>query len=117
MAVRIASDLLEASGLDVCFLGADVPTGSLIAKFRALRPDVLLLSVTMTFHAVAARDAIAKIRAAFPSLPIIVGGEAVVSGPDAWGARVTTSRGTALDLANTVNGLLRHGEPNDGASR
>jgi hypothetical protein len=46
-----------------------------------------------------------------------VGGEAVVSGPDAWGARVTTSRGTALDLANTVNGLLRHGEPNDGASR
>jgi methanogenic corrinoid protein MtbC1 len=107
MAVRIASDLLEAAGLDVCLLGASVPTDSLLAKIAARKPDVLLLSVTMTFHAVAARDAIARVRAAHPSLPIVVGGEAVVSGPDAWGSEVTTSRGDALDLATTVKRLLK----------
>ena len=109
MALRIAADVLEAGGLDVCLLGANVPTSSLLAKIDEKRPDALLLSVTMTFHVAAAREAVRRIRERHTRLPIIVGGEAVIGNPTTWRDDVIVSRGNALDLAATLERALGGG--------
>lgn len=71
---RMASDFLEMAGFDVRFLGASVPTEHLVRMVREQRPDLLALSVTMTYHLPALRTAISAVHAAAPRLPIAVGG-------------------------------------------
>jgi MerR family transcriptional regulator, light-induced transcriptional regulator len=73
---RIASDFLEMSGFDVEFLGANVPTDSLVRWVEEARPDLLCLSATMSFHLPALQEAIEQVRAVAPTLPIAVGGHA-----------------------------------------
>ncbi len=104
MAARIASDILDAAGFDVRFLGASVPTDELLKMLRAKPVDALALSVTMTFHLSMVRQAVAAVRAACgPGLPILVGGEAVVATPPlSPDDRVFISRGSARDLVRTL---------------
>jgi methanogenic corrinoid protein MtbC1 len=71
---RVGSDFLEMAGFDVRFLGANVPTDSLVRMVREHPPDLLALSVTMTYHLPALRDALARVRAVAPRLPLAVGG-------------------------------------------
>ena len=73
---RIASDFLEMAGFDVEFLGANVPTDSLVQWVQDARPDLLCLSATMSFHLPALTEAIERVRALLPALPIAVGGHA-----------------------------------------
>ena len=78
---RLAADELELAGFDVTFLGASVPTRSLL-DYLASRPlDALLLSVTMSFHVAAAREAAAQVRSRRPELVVLLGGGAVASDP------------------------------------
>jgi len=71
---RMASDFLEMAGFDVRFLGANVPTEHLARMVLEQRPDLLALSVTMTYHLPALREAVQQVRAVAPTLPIAVGG-------------------------------------------
>lgn len=71
---RMASDFLEMAGFDVRFLGANVPTAHLARMVREQVPDLLALSVTMTYHLPALRAAVEAVRPVVPSLPIAVGG-------------------------------------------
>jgi MerR family transcriptional regulator, light-induced transcriptional regulator len=71
---RMAADFLEMAGFDVRFLGANVPSHHLVRMVREQTPDLLALSVTMTYHLPALRDAVAVVREAVPRLPIAVGG-------------------------------------------
>lgn len=73
---RIASDFLEMAGFDVEFLGANVPTDSLVKWVQDSQPDLLCLSATMSFHLGALTEAIERVRAVLPHLPIAVGGHA-----------------------------------------
>lgn len=74
---RLVGDYLSQDGFAVRFLGANVPTESLVAMLADIAPDLLALSITMTFHVPALRSAIPQIRSTFPGLPIIVGGHAI----------------------------------------
>lgn len=78
---RMASDFLEMAGFDVRFIGANVPAEHLARLVRESPPDLLALSVTMPFHLPQLRDAVAKVRAVAPNLPIAVGGLAFDWGP------------------------------------
>jgi methanogenic corrinoid protein MtbC1 len=71
---RMASDFLEMAGFDVRFLGANVPTSHLVRMVREQKPDLLALSVSMTYHLPALRLALDQVRAEAPRLPIAVGG-------------------------------------------
>ena len=71
---RVASDFLEMAGFGVRFLGANVPTSHLVRMVREQTPDLLALSVTMTYHLPALRTALDEVHAAAPRLPIAVGG-------------------------------------------
>lgn len=106
MAARIVSDFLDAEGFEVTFLGASVPTTSLLAKIGALRPDLVALSVTMTFHLARAVDAAARIRREHPDVALLVGGEALIGTPPAFAEGVRVGRGTALDVIEAVRGVL-----------
>ncbi|MDI1428540.1 cobalamin B12-binding domain-containing protein [Polyangium sorediatum] len=74
---RLAADALDLAGYDVRFLGADVPTESLVSMLHRERPDLVALSVTMSFNLRSLRMTVARLRSAFgDALPILVGGAA-----------------------------------------
>lgn len=108
MAARIASDLLEAGGFNVTFLGANVPTRDLVTQLVKTRPDALALSVTMTFHLSNVRAALADVRRAMgPAFPILLGGEAVVATPIVVeDSNVHPSRGSARSLVQLARTVL-----------
>ena len=105
---RLAADALELAGFDVLFLGASVPCESLVSMIAARQPDLVALSIAMTFNLPALRQAVAAVRAHAPGLPVIVGGHAC-----AWMARVAAEVGadgsgcSADELVELVRSLLR----------
>ncbi len=109
---RLAADVLELAGFDVCFLGANVPTDHLLTMIEAEQPDLLCLSVTIVHHLDALRTAVAGVRAAATArghtLPIVVGGNAV-----RWTPGVVAEVGAdgtgddAVDLVRVARRLVR----------
>ncbi|HTV02040.1 MAG TPA: cobalamin-dependent protein [Luteitalea sp.] len=76
MPARLVADELDVAGFDVRYLGASVPTHTLLSFLAAQRPHLVVLSATMAFHADAVRDAVRRIRADWgPALPIAIGGQ------------------------------------------
>ena len=74
---RLVADYLELAGYDIRFLGANVPSDSLASVVAIERPDVLALSMTMSFNARGLEAAVTSVRARCPGLPILVGGHAL----------------------------------------
>jgi methanogenic corrinoid protein MtbC1 len=72
---RLVADLLDLEGFDVRYLGADVPHDDLLKSVEQEMPDVIGLSVTMSFNVSSVRVAVQRIRAV-TSTPIFVGGHA-----------------------------------------
>lgn len=73
---RLGADALDLAGFEVRYLGASVPHESLVAMVVTHQPDLLVLSVTMTFNVPALREAVRRVRARYPGVPIAVGGGA-----------------------------------------
>jgi MerR family transcriptional regulator, light-induced transcriptional regulator len=72
---RLAADTLDLAGYDVRFLGADVPTESLVSMIRRERPDLVALSTTMSFNLRSLGATVTRLRAEFGDmLPILIGG-------------------------------------------
>jgi MerR family transcriptional regulator, light-induced transcriptional regulator len=73
----------------VLFLGANVPTDSLLTLIDGGMPEVLALSCAMLFNVPSLREAIGRVRARLgPRLPILVGGNAL-----SWSPELATSLG------------------------
>jgi MerR family transcriptional regulator, light-induced transcriptional regulator len=84
LGARMVADLLELDGFVVRFLGASLPTDSLLAMVEEERPHLLVLSVTMLERWSAVRDVVARVRATHGSaVRIVVGGQLVRWLPDA----------------------------------
>jgi len=102
---RLVADLLDLEGFDVRYLGANVPHDDLVRAIESERPDVIGLSVTMSFNVPALRTAIARIRAA-TSAPVFVGGHAMQWSPSlAADLGVSPVGETAEDLIATARSL------------
>jgi MerR family transcriptional regulator, light-induced transcriptional regulator len=72
---RLVADALDLAGYETRFLGADVPTGSLLTVLDQENPNLLALSITMPFHAAALRRQVKSVRDhTGGSLPIALGG-------------------------------------------
>jgi methanogenic corrinoid protein MtbC1 len=77
LGARMGSDFLEMAGFDVRFLGANVPTESILSMVTQKRPDLVVLSVSLETHRPAFRDVVGVLRAkCSPSLPILAAGRA-----------------------------------------
>ncbi len=84
---RLVSDVLELAGFTVRHLGANVPTEHLIMMVQAEKPDLIGLSVTMSFNVTALQDAVTRLRG-FTQAPIVVGGHALT-----WATRLAAELG------------------------
>lgn len=74
---RLVADALDLAGFDVRYLGASVPTDSLLAFLAQEKPDLLALSATMTFNVPSLRATAQRVRAETGgALPIAIGGGA-----------------------------------------
>lgn len=107
LGARMAADFLEAAGFDVRYLGANVPTTTLIAHFTRHRPVIVALSATMTAHFAELQGASDRLRqAAGRELTIVAGGfleSTVPELPPHLG--VITSSGTARNFVALVGRL------------
>lgn len=91
---RFVADALDLAGFEVRYLGASVPTEGLLRMLDEVKPDLLVLSVTMTFNVGALRTAVAQVRAhTGGALPIAIGG-----GACEW------SKGIAAELGAELSG-------------
>lgn len=88
---RIIADLCECRGWDTMFLGANTPTEDMLKLLEQERPDLVGLSVTVFFNVPRVVVLCRQICQRFPSLPIIVGGQAL-----RWGG---------LDVISAVPGV------------
>ncbi len=84
---KMVADLFELNGWRGYFLGANTPVRDVMALLEEKRPDVVALSVSVAFSLDTLLGAAAEIRAAFPALPILVGGQAF-----RWGGRERVER-------------------------
>jgi methanogenic corrinoid protein MtbC1 len=105
---RLVADALDLAGFDVRYLGANVPTSSLVDMMCREPPDLLALSVTMGFNAPALRLAVQQVRAWVPApCPIITGGAACAwikgLGPE---LRIAGTASTALEAVRLAQQLL-----------
>jgi methanogenic corrinoid protein MtbC1 len=71
----MVADFLELAGFDVRFLGANVPTSTLVATLDAQPPGLLALSATTTANLGEVRRVIHAVRATGKEVPIAVGGQ------------------------------------------
>jgi methanogenic corrinoid protein MtbC1 len=97
---RLVADALDLEGYAVRFLGASVPVDSLVSVLGQDGPDMLALSVTMSFNVGALRNTVKRVRQEFPSLPIAVGGHAC-----AWSATIVrelAAEATGSDAAEMI---------------
>jgi methanogenic corrinoid protein MtbC1 len=79
---KMVADVFELHGWRGYFLGANTPVRDLLGLVGEKRPDVVALSVASVFGLEALVRAAQEIRAAFPTLPMLVGGQAL-----RWGVR------------------------------
>jgi methanogenic corrinoid protein MtbC1 len=73
---KMVADLFELNGWRGYFLGANTPVRDVKALIEEKHPDVVALSVAVAFSLDTLISAAAEIRAAFPDMPILVGGQA-----------------------------------------
>jgi len=105
LGLRMICDLLERVGWDTTYLGAAVPTDSLVRLTRERRPDALVLSASITPHLPQLQRTIAAVRDAMEGAApyIVVGGRPFLDDDD-LAARLGAD-GTARDAAALVRCL------------
>ena len=72
---KMVCDVFEMSGWDACYLGANTPVRELSRLLRETCPDLVGLSLSVYFHVGILRDMVEAIRAEFPALPMLIGGQ------------------------------------------
>ena len=79
LGLRMVADAFEVQGWEVTYLGANVPTRSLVDMVVAERPHLLGLSVSFAPQLGAVRDTIAQLQARMSDArpPVMVGGLAI----------------------------------------
>jgi len=100
LGLRMAADLWEARGHTVHYMGADVPTGSLIPAVQRFSPDVIGLSVAMSHRAPTLLTAL-KLLSNIPAR-VIVGGGRVPSWIRDTGIPCASS---VLDIPPTIEAI------------
>ena len=80
------SDILEHRGWEVNYLGANTPQKDLLDMLKSVKPDMLAISVTMSFNINKAKNIISDIRndEELNHIKVAVGGRVFCENPDLW---------------------------------
>lgn len=74
MGLRMIADVLDGAGYETIYMGAAAPLAGLIESIAQHQPSVVALGATAPWSAARLVETVRLIRAAHPSLPIVVGG-------------------------------------------
>jgi signal transduction histidine kinase/ActR/RegA family two-component response regulator len=114
--LRIVTDLFEADGWDTLYLGANLPAAGVVRAVEQHRPDLLVISVTMSFHLPGVERLIGEVRSseAGRAVKVMVGGYPFNVDPELW-RRVgadghAPDAGEALAVAARLLNLREPGE-------
>jgi len=87
MGIRMVTDFFEMDGWDTYYLGANTPPGGVIRFLKEVKPELLAISVTMTFHLNEVRNLIRMVRET-PELngktKVLVGGNPFKVADNLW---------------------------------
>jgi len=72
----IVSHFFALAGYDARYIGANTPKNDILSAVKALKPDMLALSVTNYYNIVITKKITEDIKLQFPNVKIIVGGQA-----------------------------------------
>lgn len=81
---RMLSDIFEYHGWDTYYLGAALPRTAVLKALSEYKPDLVALAVTMPPHLPECEETVRAIRNEFPSVRIIVGGQAFINTNGLW---------------------------------
>ena len=82
--IRIVSDFLEMEGWNTYYMGANVPTHSILWAIEENNADLLALSVTLTPHIKTVKEIIHHVKDKYPEVKIMVGGYPFLRDPELW---------------------------------
>lgn len=101
--VRMVADFFEMDGWDTFYLGADVPSASIVQSVIDRHADVLAISATLLTHVGSVAELIAAVRSkpGCEELIILVGGHPFNVVTDLW--REVGADGHALDAVRAVD--------------
>ncbi|PLX01393.1 MAG: hypothetical protein C0594_13235 [Marinilabiliales bacterium] len=74
--IKMISDIFEMNGWSAHFLGSNTPTNELISFTKTIMPDMLAISLSLYFHLPFLENMLQMIRKEFPTLTVLVGGQA-----------------------------------------
>lgn len=74
--IKMVADVFEMKGWESFFLGTGIPTNELVRFISEIKPDLLAISISVYFSFANLLKMLEIIRAKFPDLQIIVGGQA-----------------------------------------
>jgi len=73
--IKMVSDIFEKNGWNTYYLGSGVPLVELIRFIKEKNPDVLALSITLTYNIKYLEKTIKEIQTQFPYQMILIGGQ------------------------------------------
>lgn len=73
---KMIADMFEMNGWDGFFVGANTPFNELIRFIQSHNPDVIGLSLSIYFNIHELKNTLGQVRTLFPTIPIIIGGQA-----------------------------------------
>lgn len=73
---KMVADTFELQGWDAHFLGANTPVSDLLAHIQEVKPDLVGLSLSVSFNMPQLERSIEEIRSNFKGLDVLVGGQA-----------------------------------------
>lgn len=103
------SDLLDIDGWQVRYLGANTPQKDLISAIRSFMPDILAISITMTYNISNAAEIIREMRASsdLKHIKVIVGGIAINLEDSIWkDIKADGTAQNALEAVKLANSLI-----------
>jgi diguanylate cyclase (GGDEF)-like protein len=115
LGLRMVADMLEGAGFDVLYLGADVPTDSLLEACRKHRPAALCLTATVTSCVATLLAELVAVYALAEAPLLMVGGSALLPAvADGLRVPLVTQGDQAVP---TLEGLLAGGSQGPPLSR
>ncbi|MZQ99524.1 MAG: cobalamin-binding protein [Acidaminobacter sp.] len=82
--IRMLSDMFEFHGWDSYYLGAALPTESILKSIDEHKPNLIALSVTMPPYLKVCETIVMEIRNKYPEVKIAVGGQAFLRTDSLW---------------------------------
>lgn len=74
--VKMVADVFEMQGWESYFLGTGIPINELVSYLKEIKPDILALSFSIFFNYKSLLNTLELVKAEFPDLMIIIGGQA-----------------------------------------